>query len=92
MPPAPVMPTAQARNVAGALTKLLAEGLSWEPPATSPVPRFRLTFYICRCSYSCTVLAASFDPPFLDWTTLWGCLSKMADLAVGWVRKGGPIY
>ena len=39
-----------------------------------------------------TVLAASFDPPFLDWTTLWGCLSKMADLAVGWVRKGGPIY
>ena len=39
-----------------------------------------------------TVLASSLDHTFLDWTTLWGCLSKMADLAVGWVRIGGPIY
>ena len=46
--PTPAMPSAQARSVAGALTKLLAQGLSWEPPATSPVPKFRLTFYICR--------------------------------------------
>merc|ERR1719419_1251183 len=66
MPPAPVMPTAQARNVAGALTKLLAEGLSWEPPATSPVPRFRLTFYICSVGFTTPML---FDhngrgPPF----------------------------
>ena len=39
-----------------------------------------------------TVLASSLDHTFLDWTTLWGCLSELADLADGWVRRGGPIY
>ena len=39
-----------------------------------------------------TVLATSLDHTFLDWTTLWGCLSELADLADGWVRRGGPIY
>ena len=39
-----------------------------------------------------TVLASSLDHTFLDWTTLWGCLSELAVLADGWVRRGGPIY
>lgn len=36
----PVAPFPSARNVATHLTKLLAKGLSWTPPPTSPIPEF----------------------------------------------------
>ncbi|GIY19684.1 e3 ubiquitin-protein ligase HUWE1, partial [Caerostris extrusa] len=41
IPPSPSMPSPAARAVATALTRLLAMGLSWEPPPSSPVPKFR---------------------------------------------------
>lgn len=37
--PLPLSPS--ARNVSVALTKLLGRGLSWVPPETSPIPKFR---------------------------------------------------
>lgn len=39
--PAPTAPTPAARAVATALTKLLANGISWSPPPASPVPKLR---------------------------------------------------
>ena len=39
--PQPIARTPSARAVASALTKLLANGLSWSPPPTSPVPKLR---------------------------------------------------
>lgn len=56
IPTAPSPPSAPARAVASALTKLLASGLSWEPPPTSPVPRFRLTFFICSVGFTAPML------------------------------------
>ena len=56
VPPTPVPPTVPARAVATALTRLLASGLSWEPPPTSPVPRFRLTFFICSVGFTAPML------------------------------------
>merc|ERR1719410_1226058 len=50
--PTPAVPTPNARNVATALTKLLYKGLSWEPPPTSPLPKFRLTFFICSVGFT----------------------------------------
>lgn len=41
MPNAPVVPTPPARAVAISLTRLLKSGLSWVPPETSPIPKFR---------------------------------------------------
>lgn len=41
LPQNPVAPTVAARAVATALTKLLANGLSWTPPEYSPVPKLR---------------------------------------------------
>lgn len=41
VPPSPTAPSPSARAVASALTRLLANGLSWEPPLTSPMPKFR---------------------------------------------------
>lgn len=41
MPTLPVVPSPAARAVASSLTKLLMSGLSWEPPSTSPIPKFR---------------------------------------------------
>ena len=38
-----------------------------------------------------TVVTVSFPHPILDSPTLQGCLSKMAEWADGWVRKGGLI-
>lgn len=37
--PLPTTPASRAISVS--LTQLLARGLSWEPPATSPIPKFR---------------------------------------------------
>ncbi|GFW06187.1 e3 ubiquitin-protein ligase HUWE1 [Trichonephila clavipes] len=45
IPPSPSMPSTAARAVATALTRLLAMGLSWEPPPASPVPKFRYYFF-----------------------------------------------
>ena len=41
LPPTPLLPTPAARSVATALTKLLANGLSWVTPPSSPVPKLR---------------------------------------------------
>ena len=41
VPPPPATPTPASRAVASALTKLLANGLSWTAPASSPVPKLR---------------------------------------------------
>jgi len=41
MPNLPIVPSPAARAVAIYLTKLLAKGLSWTPPPTSPTPKFR---------------------------------------------------
>lgn len=56
VPPAPAMPSLPARAVATALTKLLASGLSWQPPPTSPLPKFRLTFFICSVGFTSPML------------------------------------
>ncbi|XP_076304373.1 LOW QUALITY PROTEIN: HECT, UBA and WWE domain containing E3 ubiquitin protein ligase 1 [Tachypleus tridentatus] len=56
IPPSPTIPTPAARAVASALTHLLASGLSWEPPETSPLPKFRLTFYICSVGFTSPML------------------------------------
>ncbi|XP_075729982.1 HECT, UBA and WWE domain containing E3 ubiquitin protein ligase 1 isoform X4 [Rhipicephalus microplus] len=42
VPPSPTAPSPSARAVASALTRLLANGLSWEPPLTSPMPKFSI--------------------------------------------------
>ena len=47
----PTMPSAAAKEVARAITKLLASGLTWEPPQWTPVPKLRLTFYICSVGF-----------------------------------------
>lgn len=39
--PTPTVPSPAAQSVASALTQLLTEGLSWQPPAYSPVPKLR---------------------------------------------------
>jgi len=54
--PSPAMPSPPARAVATALTKLLTSGLSWEPPLTSPLPKFRLTFFICSVGFTSPML------------------------------------
>jgi len=54
--PTPAMPSPPARAVATALTKLLTSGLSWEPPQTSPLPKFRLTFFICSVGFTSPML------------------------------------
>ncbi|EEC02705.1 hypothetical protein IscW_ISCW017075 [Ixodes scapularis] len=56
VPPSPTAPSPSARAVASALTRLLASGLSWEPPLTSPLPKFRLTFYICSVGFTSPML------------------------------------
>ena len=41
LPPMPIVPIPAAQSVAKALTKLLTDGLQWEPPPSSPVPKLR---------------------------------------------------
>ncbi len=50
--------------MASALTKLLASGLSWEPPSTSPIPKFRLTFFICSVGFTSPMLFDEKKFPF----------------------------
>ena len=64
IPPTPAPPSPPARAVASALTKLLASGLSWEPPSTSPIPRFRLTFFICSVGFTAPMLFDEKKFPF----------------------------
>ncbi|KAI1287400.1 E3 ubiquitin-protein ligase HUWE1 [Halotydeus destructor] len=64
MPNIPLSPSPAARAVAGSLTKLLANGLSWEPPPTSPIPKFRLTFYICSVGFTSPMLFDERKFPF----------------------------
>ena len=56
IPATPAPPSPPARAIASALTKLLASGLSWEPPPTSPIPKFRLTFFICSLGFTSPML------------------------------------
>ncbi|XP_032797159.2 LOW QUALITY PROTEIN: E3 ubiquitin-protein ligase HUWE1 [Daphnia magna] len=55
-PPTPIVPSPSAQAVAGALTQLLTSGLAWEPPVTSPTPKFRLTFLICSVGFTSPML------------------------------------
>lgn len=55
-PPTPLIPSPSAQAVAGALTQLLSSGLAWEPPVTSPTPKFRLTFLICSVGFTSPML------------------------------------
>ena len=44
-----------------------------------------LSFFL-RLAALCTVVTSRLAPPLL------GCLQRLAELADGWVRIGGPIY
>ena len=55
-PPAQSLPAPSAQAVAKSLTQLLASGLAWEPPVTSPTPKFRLTFLICSVGFTSPML------------------------------------
>ncbi|XP_041093093.1 E3 ubiquitin-protein ligase HUWE1-like [Polyodon spathula] len=55
-PSATTAPTLAARSTASSLTKLLAKGLSWQPPPYTPTPRFRLTFFICSVGFTSPML------------------------------------
>ncbi|XP_076109103.1 E3 ubiquitin-protein ligase HUWE1-like isoform X2 [Mytilus galloprovincialis] len=52
----PTTPTPAAQAVARALTKLLTNGLNWEPPPWSPVPKLRLTFLVCSVGFTSPML------------------------------------
>ena len=45
-------PSTAAKAVASALANLLHAGLSWTPPPSSPLPKFRLTFLICSVRFT----------------------------------------
>ncbi|XP_064633553.1 E3 ubiquitin-protein ligase HUWE1-like isoform X3 [Lineus longissimus] len=64
LPPQPIAPTPAARAVASSLTKLLANGLSWTPPPTSPVPKLQLTFYICSVGFTSPMLFDEMKYPY----------------------------
>ncbi|GAB6020027.1 hypothetical protein CHUAL_014109 [Chamberlinius hualienensis] len=63
-PSNPTLPSPPARAVACALTKLLTNGLSWEPPSSSPIPKFRLTFFICSVGFTSPLLFDEKKFPF----------------------------
>ncbi|KAL3853804.1 hypothetical protein ACJMK2_017313, partial [Sinanodonta woodiana] len=64
LPPTPVTPTPAAQAVAKALTKLLADGLSWTPPEYSPVPKLRLTFLVCSVGFTSPMLFSDVKQPY----------------------------
>ncbi|XP_071495531.1 E3 ubiquitin-protein ligase HUWE1-like [Diadema antillarum] len=49
-------PSEAARNTAKVLMELLLQSLSWTPPPASPLPKFRVTFYICAVSFASPML------------------------------------
>ncbi|KAK7483667.1 hypothetical protein BaRGS_00025100, partial [Batillaria attramentaria] len=58
------MPSPAARAVASALTRLLANGLSWEPPHYAPVPKLRLTFLVCSVGFTSPMLFDEKKQPY----------------------------
>ncbi|XP_064606987.1 E3 ubiquitin-protein ligase HUWE1-like isoform X3 [Liolophura sinensis] len=64
LPNAPTTPTPAAQQVATALTKLLANGLSWKPPVYSPVPKLRLTFLVCSVGFTSPTLFDEKKQPY----------------------------
>ncbi|BFZ10773.1 hypothetical protein BsWGS_13813 [Bradybaena similaris] len=63
-PPTPPIPSPQARAVALALTKLLAGGLSFQPPACAPQPKLRLTFLVCAAGFTAPMLFDEKKQPY----------------------------
>ncbi|KAK6177350.1 hypothetical protein SNE40_015469 [Patella caerulea] len=63
-PPTPTTPTPAAQAVAKALTKLLANGLSWSPPSYAPVPKLRLTFLVCSVGFTSPMLFDEKKQPY----------------------------
>ena len=66
MPTLPVAPSPPARNVAVSLTKLLTRGLSWEPPETSPIPKFRFVH-----NFHSSFRLQLVSPPLTYWVLWW---------------------
>ncbi|ESO88796.1 hypothetical protein LOTGIDRAFT_125574 [Lottia gigantea] len=64
LPPTPTAPTPAAQSVAKALTKLLANGLSWTPPSYAPVPKLRLTFLVCSVGFTSPMLFDEKKQPY----------------------------
>lgn len=60
----PTTPTPSAHAVARALTKLLTNGLNWEPPPWSPVPKLRLTFLVCSVGFTSPMLFDERKQPY----------------------------
>ncbi|KAH9508169.1 E3 ubiquitin-protein ligase huwe1, partial [Bulinus truncatus] len=63
-PPTPPIPSPAARAVALALTKLLAGGLSFQPPACAPQPKLRMTFLVCSVGFTAPMLFDEKKQPF----------------------------
>ncbi|XP_053377275.1 E3 ubiquitin-protein ligase HUWE1-like isoform X3 [Mercenaria mercenaria] len=63
-PTMPIVPSPAAQSVAKALTKLLTDGLKWEPPAYSPHPKLRLTFLVCSVGFTSPMLFDDKKQPY----------------------------
>ncbi|XP_060587198.1 E3 ubiquitin-protein ligase HUWE1-like isoform X3 [Ruditapes philippinarum] len=63
-PTMPIVPTPAAQSVAKALTKLLTDGLKWEPPSYSPHPKLRLTFLVCSVGFTSPMLFDDKKQPY----------------------------
>ncbi|GFO42891.1 E3 ubiquitin-protein ligase huwe1-like [Plakobranchus ocellatus] len=60
----PVMPSPAARQVALALTKLLAGGLSFQPPIDASLAKLRMTFLVCSVGFTAPMLFDEKKHPF----------------------------
>ncbi|CAL1528834.1 unnamed protein product [Lymnaea stagnalis] len=63
-PPTPPIPSPAARAVALALTKLLAGGLSFQPPLCAPQPKLRMTFLVCSAGFTAPMLFDEKKQPY----------------------------
>ncbi|XP_055882443.1 E3 ubiquitin-protein ligase HUWE1-like isoform X4 [Biomphalaria glabrata] len=63
-PPTPPIPSPAARAVALALTKLLAGGLSFQPPPCVSQPKLRMTFLVCAAGFTAPMLFDEKKQPF----------------------------